>query len=107
MSAHQYHAAFGVGRTGGSLLAAARRRGELVAGGVAWWLVVPSDVPAWQQGIDKLAEMAAARGGGVAGVIRRRGEQESFSRTIRRLREGLASSAGSTPGERVLAVKPA
>ena len=107
MSAHQYHAAFGVGRTVGSLLAAAGWRGELVAGGVAWWLVVSSDVPAWQQGIDKLEEMAAARGGGVAGVIRRSGEQESFSRTTRRPREGLASSAGSPPGGRVLTVKPA
>ena len=92
--------------------ACSRRRGggvtwRVFAGGVAWWLVVPSDVPAWQQGIDKLAEMAAARGGGAAGVIRRRGEQESFSRTTRRPREGLASSAGSTPGGRVLAVKPA
>ena len=62
VSAHQYHAACVAGRTVGSLLAAAGWRGELVAGGVAWWLVLSADVPAWQQGIDKLEEMAAARG---------------------------------------------
>lgn len=40
-------------------------------------------------------------------MIRRSGEQESFLPSTRRPREGLGSSARSTPGERALTVKPA
>jgi hypothetical protein len=53
------------------------------------------NVPAWQQGIDKLEEMAADRDGGVPGMQRRSGEQESFSRTTRRPREDLGSPSGA------------